>query len=148
MQGKKAMSTYKHILVAIDFSDLSKQLVARAVQLGNVFGSQITVVHAVDYIPPVYLATELPNAYSSSKDLTTRAESMLDELVGQFKDVNIGTSVDIGTAKSVLNKTAANLGADLLIVGKQDPTAVDRILGTTAASVINKADVDVLVIRA
>ncbi len=141
------MGAYKHILVGVDFSEISQHLVSRAVELGKVFDSKVTVVHAVDYIPPVYLATQLPSTYSSSKDLTTHAEKVLAELVGQFKDTDINTSIDVGTAKSVLNKTAANLGADLLIVGKQDPTAVDRILGTTAASVINKADLDVLVIR-
>ena len=63
-------------------------------------------------------------------------------------DMLAGTSVALGTPWQAICEAARRENVDLVIIGSHGFGAVDRLLGTTAAKVVNHADRSVLVVRA
>jgi len=111
------------------------------------FNANILLVHAVDYVPPNYVAADLPSAYVSEDVLVEKAKLQLDKLTKRFTTSEFDTHVVVGRRKKAIVEIAKNVGADLAIVGKHDSVAADHFLGSTALGVINKSDLDVLVIH-
>jgi len=66
---------------------------------------------------------------------------------GGFADAIERIVVALGTAWDSIVRTAGEVDADLIVVGSHGYTGVDRLLGTTAAKVVNHADRNVLVVR-
>jgi nucleotide-binding universal stress UspA family protein len=59
-----------------------------------------------------------------------------------------GCRTAIGTAWQAITEMAAEEEADVVIIGCHGYRGLDRVLGTTAAKVVNHADRSVLVVRA
>ena len=55
--------------------------------------------------------------------------------------------VKIGTPWSAICDEAKKIKADLIVIGSHGYGTLDRILGTTAAKVVNHAECSVLVVR-
>jgi nucleotide-binding universal stress UspA family protein len=58
-----------------------------------------------------------------------------------------GTRVTIGAPWQAICDAARDENVDLIVIGSHGYSAVDRLLGTTAAKVVNHADRSVLVVR-
>jgi nucleotide-binding universal stress UspA family protein len=57
------------------------------------------------------------------------------------------TRVDLGTPWRQILEAAKAEGVDLIVIGSHGYGGLDRLLGTTAAKVVNHAECSVLVIR-
>jgi nucleotide-binding universal stress UspA family protein len=98
--------------------------------------------------------TELPpEAYLMPPDEVTRvlerrARADVDEaaktLPGELIDRR---AVAIGTPWQAICDTAKEIDVDLIVIGSHGYDVVDRVLGTTAAKVVNHADRTVMVVR-
>jgi nucleotide-binding universal stress UspA family protein len=55
--------------------------------------------------------------------------------------------VEVGTPWQAICTVAKGMNAELIVIGSHGYGAVDRLLGTTAAKVVNHADCSVLVVR-
>jgi nucleotide-binding universal stress UspA family protein len=73
-------------------------------------------------------------------DLTELARTVAAAVAYEVK-------VDVGTAWQVICLAAKTLDAALIVIGSHGYTGLDRVLGTTAARVVNHADRSVLVVR-
>ncbi|HJZ85781.1 MAG TPA: universal stress protein [Polyangia bacterium] len=80
--------------------------------------------------------------------LERNAKESLQTLARQVPPALFGGSqVHIGTAWQVICRTARELDADLIVIGSHGYGGIERVLGTTAARVVNHADRSVLVAR-
>ena len=59
----QTMHKYRHILVAIDFSDISDAVTARAFDLAAHYGAEVTLVHVIEHFPD-----HLPHYKMSGED--------------------------------------------------------------------------------
>jgi len=141
------MNGYKQILVGIDFTETTSQLVERAVCISELFSADITLVHVIDYLPPVYAMSELPNAFVSEAVLCDLARKQLAEVMNNYPKTKFQSRVVIGRRKKSITKLAHDIGADLAILGKQDLAENERFLGSTTYGVISRSDIDVLVVQ-
>lgn len=62
-------------------------------------------------------------------------------------EIRGGTRLAIGSPWEAICQTAGSLGADLVVVGSHGYGGVDRVLGTTAAKVVNHCACSVLVVK-
>jgi len=141
------MNDYKQILVGIDFSTATDKLIKKAVKMSELSDAQITFVHVIDYLPPTYVAAELPSEVISESALLGRAKQKIADLLKDFPDANYKTRIAFGRRKQSIVDIAKEIGADLAILGKHDPDVIDRFLGSTSLGVINHSDIDVLIVR-
>ncbi len=57
------MSNYKHLLLPTDLTEASEPAADRAEALAELTGAELTVLNVVDYVPPRWVANELPEEF-------------------------------------------------------------------------------------
>lgn len=139
----------KTIVVGVDGSPRAAGVLRAAVDLAVAIGARLTIVRAVG-IPagmPAEAMTLDPQGLPAL--LLDHARKELDALLTEEvpKQWIGATDVQLGTPWQVLCETAARIGAEYVVVGTHGYTMLDRVLGTTAARVVNHAPCSVLVVR-
>lgn len=143
--------SYLHVLVAIDFSEISNKVIRHALDVAGRFEARITLLHVVDYVPPLGYAddfspTPLPDI--NEEELIANAERSLAEMAERHGlDDSAERIAMIGAPKEDIIRIAAEHGADLIVIGSHGVRGLDRLLGTTARAVLNDAVCDVLAVR-
>jgi nucleotide-binding universal stress UspA family protein len=138
----------KRILVAIDRSPRAEAVLARAASIAKSNGAELYLLHAVSI--PVEVPAE---AFTSSPmDLVEqwRKDAIRDlEQRSAAVDPGIVTHVlaRAGSPWSAICASAKEHDVDLIVIGSHGYDALDHLLGTTAAKVVNHADRSVLVVR-
>ncbi len=134
-------------LVCLDSSPRAVHVLAVAHKLASLAGAKMILYRSVG-IPPE-LPSEVLNSdrsvteiliASATADLKDRADVLP---AGAVRDC----IVHIATPWDGICRAAKETNADLIVVGSHGYGALDRILGTTAAKVVNHADRSVLVVR-
>ena len=146
---------FRQLLCAIDFSDCSLTGLKLAASFAKEAGAALTLQHVIEWPwhePPPPSAVDLPPAQASALDefrryLTTMACNRLKDLA---RDVD-GTAlwrVAHGKPYTELLRTAAELRADLIVIGVHGRNAADMMLfGSTTNQVVRRALCPVLTIR-
>ncbi len=138
----------RKILVGLDQSPRSNLVLEAAVALAQRFGAQLILVHSVG-IPFDFPAdalglspTALPGILEEAarRDLEARARTLPP-------DVPHKVDIQIGTPWQVVCNLAKDEDVDLVVIGSHGYSGLDRVIGTTAARVVNHADRPVMVIR-
>jgi nucleotide-binding universal stress UspA family protein len=138
----------KLILVALDASPRAAALLKAAAALAGKTGARLRVLRVVSL--PVDLPVEAlriaPDALpgmllgAAEQDLAARTRELEPGLVD-------GVRARLGVPWQAICDEARECQADLIVIGSHGHTALDRLLGTTAAKVVNHADRSVLVVR-
>ena len=80
--------------------------------------------------------------------LLDEAKKQIDAIAAKLPPEFVhGSETRVGTAWSAICEAATEHNVDLIIVGSHGYTGIDRLLGTTAAKVVNHAECSVLVAR-
>jgi nucleotide-binding universal stress UspA family protein len=140
----------KHILVPTDLSDGSEEALDCACELARQFGATVHLLHVIG-IPTLgvpELGMALPSTVIDS--LIRDDQRALDELVARKKDCGTFGQVLLrtGDARDLINQTAQEIGADLIVMGTHGRRGVSRaLLGSIAESVVRTAPCPVLTVR-
>ena len=138
----------KNILVALDRSRLAESVLAAAVAAAKDFGAKIHLLHVIVIQPDV--PTTLWGASSEEvyEAVTRDARADLDRLVASIPPELRGeVTIQPGIAWRDICAVAKERDVDLIVIGSHGHGLIDRMLGTTAARVVNHADRSVLVVR-
>ncbi len=144
------MSGYNNILVAIDFSETAGQVIERAMEISNRYDASLTLIHVVEYSPPMEFAGDLGVTSDWTVDENDLIESSKKSLQKFAEKYNLSSSTQIvclGTPKYEINRTAEEGSCDLIIVGSYGRHGLGRLLGSTADGILHHAHCDVLAVR-
>ncbi len=144
------MALPKAILVATDFSEHADHALESAVELAAQLDATLHLVHAITI--PLLGMSELGFAYSALTidDMTKRAQDALDSRLAKYRGrVTLAPGrLEVGDARDVIDRTAEEIGADLIIIGTHGRRGVRRILlGSVAESVVRSAPCPVMTVR-
>lgn len=138
----------KTILVGLDGSTGERHVLDAAVKLATALGGQLILFHAVNLpisLPPVALAVA-PNEVGLM--LATSSETHLKQLAEQLPRGMVSrVHVDVGVPWRALCDVAKSDNAELIVIGSHGYSGIDRLIGTTAAKIVNHAHCSVLVER-
>jgi nucleotide-binding universal stress UspA family protein len=145
------MKKIRHILCPVDFSPPSAAALRYAVELAQRFDAEVTAVHAF-HVP----AYAMPDGSFSlpvnwTQPVIESAGRELDEFVARAPHDNVvfHTRVVEGMPHARINETAAELGADMIVMGTHGRSGLSHLLlGSVAERVVRTASVPVLTIRA
>ena len=144
------MSVYKHILVAVDFSDINRQAIERASSLARLNNCELVLLHVIEHFPidggP--LSSVFQYNTETIEVLSQDVRARFKELVSTPGYENIKTELRI-TSKSARNEIlrfAIEHDIDLIIVAPHGQGVIGS-LGSTATGVLNNAHCDVLAVR-
>jgi universal stress protein F len=138
----------KRILVALDSSPRAPSVLAAALDFAKKTGAKVRLFRAVQ------LPAELPSTVWAIPqtqlldDLLSRARRDLERLEKEVPpELLDGATVQVGVPWDAICSAAREHDIDVIIIGAHGYGLVDRIVGTTAAKVVNHADRTVLVVR-
>ena len=138
----------KKVLAAVDGSERQAGVLRAAISLARSFGANIVLIRVVG------MATHLPPAaFDSSPDvvpglLVEEARVDLLRVEQQIPEaLRLPSRIELGTPWESIDRVAREEDVDLIVVGSHGYGGLDRVLGTTAAKVVNHADRSVLVVR-
>jgi nucleotide-binding universal stress UspA family protein len=142
----------KTILVGCDLSPASDQALDRAAAIAAARGARLVLVHAQAEDGPVGEVD--PETQQQLGEVTAamrvREARELAERLARLEASGVPAEVKsrVGPPDEVLAQAAAELGAELIVIGSQGHTGIARmLLGSVAASTIRHAACDVLVCR-
>jgi universal stress protein A len=143
-----SVSKYSLMLTAVDFSAQSENLTARAVQLRDLFGARLSLLHVVEYLPMAYSGDlVLPEGLDLEQELLDVASRQMAALGERLGVAAEDCHVEIGNTGHTILRVAEERGADLILVGSHGRHGLAVLLGSTARSVLNGAHCDVLAVR-
>lgn len=138
----------KTILAAVDNSERAPKVLSVALDLARRFQGKLVLFRAVG------VPHDLPvEAYAVSPEdlvgvLQQRARQELGELAARAGGVPCEIRVAVGTAWEGICREARELDAAVIVIGSHGYGGLERLIGTTAARVVNHADRSVFVVRA
>jgi universal stress protein A len=140
----------KKILVPMDFIELSRAAVERAVRIAEQFGSSLVLLHAVEpVIQPVEFAivpAEMEEVNLAQMENAKKQLAAVVEILGQR--VGCVPEVRLGKPWHVIVEAAAQDAVDLIIISTHGRTGIKHVLmGSTAERVVQHAPCSVLVLR-
>ncbi len=142
------MSIYTHLLVGLDLSpEESLQVARKAVELARLNNAKLSLIHVIEPVTFAY-AGDIPMDLTETQlALEEQADKRLASFTQQLGYEVTQSKVVIGQTAAELRETAAELGADLIIVGSHGRHGLALLLGSTASDVLHGAKCDVLAVR-
>ena len=144
------MTQYTHILVAIDFSDSASSILNKARQIAERNKAKLSLLHVVEYLPPIDSAYEPILASNWSIDeqqLLSRAESSLQQLCLQHHLQDAALNVVLGTPKHEITQFVNDHQCDLIVMGSHGRHGISLLLGSTANAVLHEMPCDILAVK-
>lgn len=143
----------KKILVCLDTSPRAPHVLAAAIDLARNVGGKMMLFRSVGLPPDISKHEEIIGV--SPNEILERLVSNAREGLVKFRadvpdeliDPEMGIDVHVGVPWNAICVEAAKRKVDVIVIGSHGYGGVDRLLGTTAAKVVNHAECSVLVVR-
>ena len=146
---------YRHLLLAADFTPESDVVVGRATDIRERFGARLSLVHVVEQVPAVtdYAGGDLGAEVAFSGDMKLEQELLglarkeLDALGERLDVPPADRVVEFGPTGRSIERVAADLGVDLIVVGARDRNWLERLFGSTSKTLLRHEVCDLLAVR-
>ncbi len=136
------------ILVGLDGSPCEGRVLDAALALAEDRGAVLRPVRAMMIPVSVPAAIWTLSGDDFGRFLIEHGTRELEAAMKRIPQARRGPATcRLGQPADVLCKLAEELGADLVVIGTHGYDGLDRVLGTTAAKVVNRAPCSVLVVR-
>jgi|TARA_B110000977_G_scaffold95616_1_gene126185 universal stress protein A len=141
------MSTYKHLLIGLDLSPESQQVVDRVKQLFSDRDVKISICHILEPLAFTY-GGDIPVDLSDVQvQLEDQARLRLATLAEQLQVPQKSQHIVLGQPANEMRRMAKDENVDLIIVGSHGRHGLALIFGSTSNSVLHGAPCDVLAVR-
>ena len=139
---------YRHLLLAADFAPETDCVVARAAELRAHLQARLTLLHVVEYLPMSYSGDlVLPEDFDLEQELVEVAKRQMAALGERLDVPPQDRRIETGSTGRTILRVAEEVGADLIVLGSHGRHGLALLLGSTARSVLNGAQCDVLAVR-
>ena len=144
------MAHYRRILLAIDLTEDSPQIAARARELAATLGAQLEVLHVVEPLPLMVAdAPEVmaPAVMQTQDEILRAARKRVAELAAGLGLAESATHVLVGNTQIEIVRAARERNADLIVLGSRERHGLSLLVDFTEDAVLHKAPCDVLAVR-
>jgi universal stress protein A len=143
------MKSYKHILLAADFSEHGEAVADRAKELADKYQAKLSIVHVMDslLITDAAYGPAIPLGLDLTAELMAAAKKRLAKLAEKLNIAEDRQWVEMGSPKLEIIRVADENKVDLIVVGSHGRHGFALLLGSTANGVLHHATCDVLAVR-
>ena len=136
------------ILVGLDDSPRAEGVLRAATDLARATGARLVLVHVVGVQQAIPVDAYSMAPVDLAEMLQQEARKYLDAVAARMPAGLVEQSVvHVGTPWQGICGEADGHHADMIVIGSHGYSGLDRVLGTTAAKVVNHAKQSVLVVR-
>ncbi len=141
------MSTYQHVLVGLDLSTESQQVIDRVKLLFSKSNTKISLCHILEPLAFTY-GGDIPVDLSDVQNqLQQQANERLAALAQQLDIPEQDQHIVLGHPAQEMHNMASSENIDLIVVGSHGRHGLALIFGSTSNSVLHGASCDVLAVR-
>lgn len=141
------MSEYKHVLIAVDLTDESAQVVEKGKAIAERNNANISIFHALEPLGFAY-GGDIPMDLTSIQDqLEQHAREKLAELAAPMNIPESQQYILVGVPDAEIHHLAKEHDVDLIVVGSHGRHGLSLLLGSTSTGVLHGAKCDVLAVR-
>ena len=149
------MKIFERILVAVDFSEFSREALRIAAGLGRTFSSQVLVLHVCSLpraVNPVSQAGQqraIKALLALQEEVAQAARQKLHDWIEaeQWEKAQVVSEIGNGLPYRVITRMADRFEADLIVMGSYGRSGFARMLiGSTTEKVLRKSKVPVLAV--
>lgn len=141
------MDAYRRILLAVDLTEESNSVAARARAIAQCFNAELHVIHVIEPLSLAY-GGDIPMDLSSVQEqIHAQAKSHLAEFGASLGVPTERQYLIFGRPESEIHRIASEREADLIVVGSHGRHGLALLLGSTANAVLHGATTDVLAVR-
>ena len=141
------MADYKKILVLLDLTESSEQILAAARDMAAHSNAAMLVLHVVEFVPAEPMGETLMPTVQIEEDLEQRAKLKLSELSARLKLSRASTRVEAGNKKTEILRIAKEEAVDLIVLGSRVRHGLGILVNFTEDTVLHAAHCDVLAVR-
>lgn len=138
---------YRKILVAIDGSDESAQVLSRAAGVLSGNEGELHLIHVIEPLALAYGADVPMDVTDLQTGLMDQARAMALRYAEQYAIAEANVHVELGSIEKTILDSADRLGADLIAVGSHTRSGLALLLGSTARGLVPGAHCDVLAVK-
>jgi len=140
-------SPYRRILVAIDCSDESAQVLSRAAGVLSGNDGELHLIHVIEPLALAYGADVPMDVTDLQSGLMQQARETADTYAGRYQIPADNVHVELGSIEKTILDQADKLNADLIVVGSHTRCGLALLLGSTARGLVPGAHCDVLAVK-
>jgi len=143
------MESYKHILLAADFSEHGETVANRARDLADKYQAKLSIVHVMDnlLITDAAYGPAIPFDLDLTAELMAAAQKRLAKLAEKLNVAEDCQWMEMGSPKLEIIRVSEENKVDLIVVGSHGRHGFALLLGSTANGVLHYATCDVLAVR-
>jgi universal stress protein A len=141
------MANYKKILVLLDLTDASEQIVAAGRDMAAHSNAAMVLMHVVEFVPSEPMGETLMPTVQIEENLEQRAKVELNELSARLGLSRVTTRVETGNKKTEILRVAKEEAVDLIILGSRVRHGLGILVNFTEDTVLHAAHCDVLAVR-
>jgi|TARA_Y100000589_G_scaffold284748_1_gene283839 universal stress protein A len=140
-------SPYRRILVAIDCSDESAQVLSRAAGVLSGNDGELHLIHVIEPLALAYGADVPMDVTDLQSGLMQQARETADTYASRYQIPADNVHVELGSIEKTILDQADKLHADLIVVGSHTRSGLALLLGSTARGLVPGAHCDVLAVK-
>ena len=141
------MSNYTTLLMAVDLSDESAEVAARAKALAAANGASLHIIHVIEPLSFAY-GGDIPMDFSGiQEEIHQQAKQQLERFAADCDVAENNQHIVLGRPEVEIHTMAEEIGADLIVVGSHGRYGLALLMGSTANGVLHGASCDVLAVR-
>ena len=141
------MSAYKHILIGLDLSPESQEVVDRVKFLFSHRDTKISICHVLEPLAFTYGGDILIDLSDVQTQLQDQAATRLSTLAAQLNISEDNQHIILGHPAQEMHNMAESQQMDLIVVGSHGRHGLALVFGSTSSSVLHGASCDVLAVR-
>lgn len=141
------LTAYRRILAAIDLTQDSRAVVARACDIARPGNASVKLLHVIEIVPIEPMGDALMPVMQLDEPMMVRTRAQIEALALELGLPANAGSVEVGHAKSEILRYAREQGSDLIVLGCRERHGLSILLHRTEDSVLHGAPCDVLAVR-
>jgi len=141
------MPAYQKVLVVLDLSADSEQVVAAGRAMAAHSQAQIILLHVVEFVPVEPMGESLMPTVQIEEELIKRSNAKLQDLATRLGLGAATLLVKAGNIKAEILSVAKDCAADLIVVGSRERHGIAILVNFTEDTVLHAAHCDVLAVR-
>ena len=141
----------KIVLIAMDYDVTSQKVAEEGYEMAHAMNAETILLHVVSELPFYYYSYSYAHEFSVEidmlGDLNKSAQKFLDKAKKHLGDNAVKTVLRDGEIAETILKTAAELNADIIVMGSHSRKWLeDIIMGSEAAAVLKKTTLPLFIV--